>query len=152
MTTSWLADSGSVTVDNSGLATVDSSGGAPPFPVITAKNTITITLPSARKDGGPLPLSAIATVTVTKQVGTPQPAATGGHPTFTAPVLFETLNPPFTSNSVVLVDPNPDFGLVDQYNVVVTDLLGYVSDPIFAQVLVGTLNPMPAVVGAGFTP
>jgi hypothetical protein len=113
---------------------------------------ITITMSPSRKDGGTLPLANIAKVSVTKQVGTPSPQATGGPPAFTAPVAFASLNAPFTSYTLQLVDNAPDLGLVDQYNVTVTDTQGNVSAAGFAQVLLTTAMPNAPTVAAAFSP
>jgi hypothetical protein len=113
---------------------------------------ITITMSPSRKDGGTLPLSSIQTVTVTKQVGTPQPAAIGGPPIFSAPVAFASLNAPFTSYTLQLVDNAPDLGLVDQYNVTVTDTSANVSPAGFAQVYLTTAVPNAPTVAAAFSP
>jgi hypothetical protein len=117
-----------------------------------SSTAITITLPSARKDGGNLPLANIQTVTVTKQVGTPSPQAVGGPPTFTAPAPFAVLNAPFSSYTLQLNDPAPDLGLVDQYNVTVTDTVGNTSPVGFVQVLLGLAVPNPPSVQAAFSP
>jgi hypothetical protein len=113
---------------------------------------ITITLPSGRKDGGSIPLSAIQTVTVTKQVGTPSPQAVGGQPTFGAPVAFATLNAPFTSYTIQLVDNAPDLGLVDQYNVTMTDTNGNTSPVGSQQVLLNLAVPLAPTVALAFSP
>jgi hypothetical protein len=80
-----------------------------------ASNSIVVNLPSTRTDGSALALSDIASVTVTKVVsGTETP-------------FTQTVRGPFTSTSVSVSDPNPDFGQTDAYTFTVTDVEGNTS-------------------------
>jgi hypothetical protein len=114
-----------------------------------ASTALTITISPSRKDGGTLPLSAIQTVTVTKQVGTPQAS---GPPIFGAPAAFATINAPFTSYTLLLTDNAPDLGFVDQYNVTVTDTSANTSAAGFVQVLLSTAVPNAPSIAANFSP
>jgi hypothetical protein len=77
--------------------------------------TISIVLPTTRVDGTALALTEIASVTLSKAVGSG-----------TSSVL-STQTGPFTSASVTVTDASPDFGQTDNYSATVTDVEGNVS-------------------------
>jgi hypothetical protein len=75
---------------------------------------VTITLPTTRTDGSALALTEIASVILSKSVGS------GG----SAPV--QTTDTP-TAATVTFTDNSPDFGQTDNYSATVTDVEGNVS-------------------------
>jgi len=76
---------------------------------------VTITLPTTRVDGSALALSEIASVVLSKAVGS------------SAAVVVDNVAGPFTDPTVTYTDANPDFGQVDNYSAVVTDVEGNTS-------------------------
>lgn len=77
-----------------------------------ASTLVTITLPITRTDGSSLALTDIASVVLSKAVGTgPQ-------------VVVDTVDAPFASGTVEFTDTSPDAGDTDNYSCVVTDTEG----------------------------
>ena len=103
---------------------------------------VTITLPTARVDGTPLTLAQIASVVLTKAVGS-NPSA-----------VVDTILTPATA-SVTFTDTAPDFGETDSYSVTVTDVEGNTSAPAVASVNVPAsvlAAPAAASITAVFQP
>ena len=76
---------------------------------------VTITLPSTRTDGTALALTEIASLVLSKAVGS------------AAATVIDTVSAPFTAPSVTYTDSSPDFGNTDNYSATVTDVEGNVS-------------------------
>ena len=84
---------------------------------------VTITLPTTRTDGSALALTEIASVVLSKAVGT------------AAPAVVQTTPTPTTA-TITYTDSSPDFGQTDNYSAVVTDVEGNVSAAGVASVVV----------------
>ena len=78
---------------------------------------VTITLPTMRADGTALALTDIASVVLSKSFGA-NPVA-----------VIDTIDAPFSSATVTFTDTSPDFGEIDPYTAVVTDIEGNSSSP-----------------------
>jgi hypothetical protein len=85
--------------------------------------TVVIALPTKRTDGSPLALSDIASVVLSKAVGTG------------APTVLQAFTSP-TSETLSFTDLAPDFGETDNYSAIVTDVEGNVSAAGIASVTV----------------
>lgn len=76
---------------------------------------VTITLPTTRTDGTALALTEIASLVLSKAVGS------------AAASVVDTVSAPFTAATVAYTDASPDFGQTDNYSATVTDVEGNVS-------------------------
>ncbi len=102
---------------------------------------VTITLPTTRTDGTALALTEIASVVLSKAVGSG------------AATVIDTVTTPTTA-TVTFTDTSPDFGQTDNYSAVVTDVEGNTSAAGVASVVVPAsvlAAPSAPVVTAVFT-
>lgn len=104
---------------------------------------VTITLPTTRTDGSALALTDIATVTLSKAIGS------------AAAAVVDTVSAPFAAPTVTYTDSSPDFGQTDNYSATVTDIEGNVSAAGTASVSVpasALAAPSAPTLTAVFTP
>jgi hypothetical protein len=107
-----------------------------------SSTVVTITLPTTRTDGTALALTEIATVILSKAVGTG------------APVVVQSSAPPF-GPTIQFSDSGPDAGETDNYSAVVTDVEGNTSPAGTASVVVppsALAAPSAPSLTAVFTP
>jgi len=90
---------------------------------MASSTLVTITLPTTRTDGTALALTDIASVVLSKSVGTG------------AATVVDTVTTP-TAATVTFTDTSPDFGQTDNYSAVVTDVEGNTSAAGTASVVV----------------